>query len=177
MHSIPTIGSTPAERFLALSIAGSRKTLYITNSYFVPDRDIRALIAAAARRGVDTRILTVSAETDVKSTWYAGRARYEELLSAGVRIYEYKPVMMHAKTLTVDGQWAAVGSMNADNRSLSLNEETVLMMLDAGAAQSLEQQFMDDIRFADEIHLETFKQRGPIDRIKESACYAFWRVL
>ena len=135
------------------------------------------MIAAAARRGVDTRILTVSSETDVKSTWYAGRARYEELLSAGVRIYEYKPVMMHAKTLTVDGQWAAVGSMNADNRSLSLNEETVLMMLDAGAARTLEQQFIDDLEFASEIRLDEFSRRGAIDRFKESACYAFWRVL
>jgi cardiolipin synthase A/B len=177
LHASPSVGSTEAERFFTYSIASARTRLYITNSYFVPDRDIRALISAAARRGVDTRILTVSAETDVKSTWYAGRARYEELLSAGVRIFEYKPVMMHAKTLTVDGEWAAVGSMNADNRSLSLNEETVLMMLDAGAAKSLEQQFMDDIQFADEIHLDTFKQRGAIDRIKESACYAFWRVL
>jgi len=177
LHASPSVGSTEAERFFTYSIASARKKLYITNSYFVPDRDIRALISAAARRGVDTRILTVSGETDVKSTWYAGRARYEELLSAGVRIYEYKPVMMHAKTLMVDGQWAAVGSMNADNRSLSLNEETVLMMLDAGAAATLEQQFMDDIAFADEIHLDEFCRRGALDRIKESSCYAFWRVL
>ena len=177
LHASPSVGSTEAERFFTYSIASARKNLYITNSYFVPDRDIRALIAGAARRGVDTRILTVSAETDVKSTWFAGRARYEELLSAGVRIFEYKPVMMHAKTLTVDGEWAAVGSMNADNRSLSLNEETVLMMLDAGAARTLEQQFMNDIEFATEIRLDEFCKRGPIDRIKESACYSLWRIL
>lgn len=177
LHASPSVGSTEAERFFVYSIASARKTLYITNSYFVPDHDIRALIGDAARRGVDTRILTVSAQTDVKSTWYAGRARYEELLRAGVRIYEYKPVMMHAKTLMVDGGWAAVGSMNADNRSLSLNEETVLMMLDAGAAKTLEGQFMDDIQFADEIHLNEFSRRGPFERIKESVCYAFWRVL
>jgi len=177
LHASPSVGSTEAERFFTYSIASARKKLYITNSYFVPDRDIRALIAGAARRGVDTRILTVSSETDVKSTWYAGRARYEELLSAGVRIYEYEPVMMHAKTLTVDGHWAAVGSMNADNRSLSLNEETVLMMLDARAAKTLEQQFMDDIQFAKEIKLSEFKERGAVDRVKETLCYAFWRVL
>jgi cardiolipin synthase len=113
----------------------------------------------------------------VKSTWYAGRARYEELLRAGVRIYEYEPVMMHAKTLVVDGCWAAVGSMNADNRSLSLNEETVLMMLDSRAASTLEQQFIDDIEYAKEIRLEEFARRGPMDRIKESVCYSVWRVL
>jgi cardiolipin synthase len=177
LHASPSVGSTEAERFFAYSIASARKTLYITNSYFVPDREIRTMIANAARRGVDTRILTVSAETDVKSTWYAGRARYEELLHAGVRIYEYQPVMMHAKTLTVDGRWAAVGSMNADNRSLSLNEETVLMMLDQQAARTLERQFLDDLDFAKEIRLEEFGRRGRIERLKESLCYSIWRVL
>ena len=177
LHASPSVGSTEAERFFTYSIASARKKLYITNSYFVPDRAIRTMIADAARRGVDTRILTVSTETDVKSTWYAGRARYEELLSAGVRIFEYQPVMMHAKTLMVDGQWAALGSMNADNRSLSLNEETVLMILDADAAGTLEQQFRDDLGFAKEIELEEFRKRGRWQRIKESACYSIWRVL
>jgi cardiolipin synthase A/B len=177
LHASPSVGSTEAERFFAYSIASARKTLYIANSYFVPDRDFRAMIADAARRGVDTRLLTVSEETDVKSTWYAGRARYEELLRAGVRIFEYKPVMMHAKTLTVDGYWAAVGSMNADNRSLSLNEETVLMMLDGDAGRTLERQFLEDLEYAKEIRLEEFRRRGRWERIKESVCYAFWRVL
>ena len=177
LHASPSIGSTEAERFFTYSIASARKKLYITNSYFVPDRAIRTLIADAARRGVDTRVLTVSAETDVKSTWYAGRARYEELLSAGVRIYEYQPAMMHAKTLSADGQWAALGSMNADNRSLSFNEETVLMMLDTTAAETLERQFFDDLEFAEEIELEQFRRRGRFERFKESACYSVWRVL
>ena len=177
LHASPSVGSTEAERFFCYSIASARKKLYITNSYFVPDREVRAMITDAAKRGVDARILTVSAETDVKSTWYAGRARYEELLRAGVRIYEYTPVMMHAKTLTVDGHFSAVGSMNADNRSLSLNEETVLMMIDVNAAETLERHFMDDIEFANEIVLESFQQRSMIDRIKEIACYSMWRVL
>jgi cardiolipin synthase len=177
LHATPTIGSTEAERFFAYSIASAREKLYITNSYFVPDRDFRRMISAAARRGVDTRILTVSHEGDVKSTWYAGRARYEELLSAGVRIFEYQPVMMHAKTIAVDGIWSAVGSMNADNRSLSLNEETVLLMLDRRVTGTVEQHFLDDLQYAKEIHLEEFRQRGGWDRVKENVCYAFWRVL
>ena len=177
LHASPSVGSTEAERFFTYSIASARKKLYITNSYFVPDRAVRTMIADAARRGVDTRILTVSSETDVKSTWYAGRARYEELLRAGVRIFEYQPVMMHAKTITVDGRWAALGSMNADNRSLSLNEETVLMMLDERMAGTLEQQFLDDLGYAKEIELAEFQKRGRLERIKESACYSVWRVL
>jgi len=88
-HAAPTIGSTLAERFLALSIAGAQRRLYISNSYFVPDDDFRRMLTDAAKRGVDVRILTTSGSTDVKTTWHAGRATYEELLSSGVRVFEY----------------------------------------------------------------------------------------
>ncbi len=177
LHGSPSVGSTEAERFFALSIASARTRLWITNSYFVPDREFRRMIADAAKRGVDTRVLTAGPKTDVKSTLYAGRARYEELMRAGVRIYEYRNTMMHAKTVVVDGTWGAVGSMNADNRSLSFNEETVLLMLDAGLAETLERQFTDDMAHADEILLATFRQRGAWDRLKEHATHLVWRVL
>ncbi|HKN59416.1 MAG TPA: phospholipase D-like domain-containing protein, partial [Gemmatimonadaceae bacterium] len=130
MHSIPSTGSTPAERYLALSIAGARKTLYISNSYFVPGESFLHLLLAAAHRGVDVRVLTVSSKTDVKTTWYAGRTYYEKLLEGGVKIYEYQPTMMHSKTMVVDGMWSSIGSMNFDNRSLSFNDESVLVALD-----------------------------------------------
>ena len=126
----PSIGSTDAERFLALSISSARKTLYITNSYFVPDNDFRRMLTEAAKRGVDVRVLTAGDQTDVKTTTYASRARYEELLKGGVRIYEYQPVMVHAKTFVVDGLWSSIGTLNFDNRSLALNavaERTSMM--------------------------------------------------
>jgi cardiolipin synthase len=177
LHGSPSVGSTEAERFFALTIASARQRLWITNSYFVPDREFRRMIAGAAKRGVDTRVLTAGPKTDVKSTLYAGRARYEELMRAGVRIYEYRNTMMHAKTVVVDGVWGAVGSMNADNRSLSFNEETVLMMLDAGTGAALERHFTDDIAHADEILLAEFRQRGTWDRLKEHVTHLVWRVL
>ena len=177
MHGSATVGSSPAERFFALSIASAQERLWITNSYFVPDKDFRRMIADAARRGVDTRVLTAGEHTDVKSTLYAGRARYEELLEAGVRIYEYRNTMMHAKTVVVDGAWGAVGSMNADNRSLSFNEETVLMMLDRTVGETLERQFTEDLAHADEIDLATFRRRGAWDRLKEHVTHGVWRVL
>ncbi len=130
LHSVPTVGSTPAERFLALSISGARRTLYISNSYFVPDDDFRDLLVRAAKRGVDVRVLTAGDKSDVKTTLYAGRARYPELIEGGVRIYEYQPTMMHAKTFVVDGVWSTVGSLNFDNRSLVFNNESNLVALD-----------------------------------------------
>lgn len=177
LHGSPSVGSTEAERFLSLSIAAARERLYITNAYFVPDRDIRALIIAAAKRGVDARVLTAGPATDIKSTLHAGRARYEELLEGGVRIYEYRDTMMHAKTLVVDSVWGACGSMNADNRSLSFNDETMLLMLDEGAAGTLERHFLEDIQHATEIDLATFRKRGAWSRLRERASHLVWRVL
>jgi cardiolipin synthase len=177
LHASPTVGSTEAERFFALSVAGARQTLYITNSYFVPSRKLRRLIADAARRGVDTRILTAGDDTDVKTTLYAGRARYHQLLAAGVRIYEYRPTMMHAKTLVVDGTWVSVGSMNADNRSLTFNEEANLLALDSRLGAALDRMFFEDLQHADEVTLEKFKKRPWRRRILERAAYAGWRVL
>jgi cardiolipin synthase A/B len=177
LFTAPTSGSTPAERFLALSIAGARKTLYITNSYFVPDDDFRELLVRAAKRGVDVRVLTAGPETDVKTTWYAGRARYEELLRGGVRIYEYIPTMMHAKTMVVDTLWSTIGSMNFDNRSLAFNNESNLVMLDATIGAQLQRTFLADLPYAKEIRLEEFRQRPWTVKAMEWGASLFSRVL
>jgi len=177
MHSIPSTGSTPAERFLALSIAGAQKTLYISNSYFVPGENFMQLLLAAARRGVDVRVLTVSKNTDVKTTWYAGRTYYETLLAGGVRIYEYQPTMMHAKTMVVDGVWSEIGSMNFDNRSLAFNNESLLLALDRGVGAQLDSLFLADIKYSEEIKLDTFRKRPLTEKIIEWGAQKLRRVL
>jgi cardiolipin synthase len=177
MHTIPSTGSTPAERYLALSIAGARKTLYITNSYFVPGENFMQLLLAAAHRGVDVRVLTVSNKTDVKTTWYAGRTYYEKLLAGGVKIYEYQPTMMHAKSMVVDGMWSSIGSMNFDNRSLSFNDESVLVVLDRNVGAQMDSVFMDDLKWSKEIILEEFKKRPLSGKILEWGAQKLRRVL
>jgi cardiolipin synthase len=177
LFTSPTTGSTPAERFLALSIASARKTLWITNSYFVPDDDFRALLKAAVKRGVDVRVLTVNQNTDVKTTWYAGRYRYEELLGAGVRIFEFQPTMMHAKTIVVDGVWGAIGSMNFDNRSLAFNNESNLVTLDRAFGAQLDSTFLDDLRYSQEIKIETFRQRSAWNKVLEACAAMLERLL
>ena len=169
VYSPPLTGSTTAERLFALSIASARRRLYIANAYVVPDPDFVELLVAAARRGVDVRVLTNSAQTDVKTTWLAGRSRYETLLAAGVRIYEYRPATMHAKTFVVDGAWSAVGTMNFDNRSLACNSEVALVTLDGPVAVTLEALFLADLRFADEIKLDVFRRRPRSQRLLERA--------
>jgi len=177
MHSVPSMGSTPAERFLALSIAGARKSLYISNSYFVPGESFMQLLLAAQRRGVDVRVLTVSNKTDVKTTWYAGRTYYEKLLEGGVKIYEYQPTMMHAKTMVVDGIWSYIGSMNFDNRSLSFNDESLLVALDPGVGAQMGSIFMDDIKLSQEMKLDEFRKRPLSNKILEWCAQKLRRVL
>ena len=177
MYSIPTIGSTPAERFFALSIAGARKTLYITNSYFVPGENFLQLLLAAARKGVDVRVITVSDKTDVKTTWYAGRTYYEKLLEGGVKVYEYLPTMVHSKSMVVDGMWSYVGSMNFDNRSLSFNNESNLVVLDRRVGAQMDSIFMDDIKSSKEIKLDEFRKRPLSGKILEWGAQKLRRVL
>jgi cardiolipin synthase len=173
----PTTGSTPAERFIVLTIAGARKTLYITNSYFVPDDDFRNLLKAAARRGVDVRVLTVNEKTDVKTTWYAGRYRYEELLEGGVRIYEFQPTMIHSKTMIADGIWGTIGSMNFDNRSMAFNNESNLVFLDSTVGAQMDATFMADLAHAKEIKLDEFRRRSRWSRLLEGASATLSRLL
>jgi cardiolipin synthase len=177
LFTAPTTGSTPAERFLALSIAAAHKSLFITNSYFVPDDDFRRLLKRAVRRGVDVRVLTVGSKTDVKTTWYAGRHWYEDLLQAGVRIYEYQPAMIHSKTIVVDGLWSSVGSMNFDNRSLAFNNESNLVVLDGGVGAAMDSTFFQDLRHAREIKLDEFRRRSPWERLLEIGAVMLSRLL
>jgi cardiolipin synthase len=177
MHSIPSTGSTPSERFLALSIAGARKSLYITNSYFVPGENFMQLLLRAAKRGVDVRVLTVGDKTDVKTTWYAGRTYYEKLLEGGVKIYEYQPTMIHSKCVVVDGMWSDIGSMNFDNRSLSFNNESLLLALDRRIGAQMDSIFLDDLKWSKEIKLEEFKKRPLSGKILEWGAQKLRRVL
>ncbi|MGH7457790.1 MAG: phospholipase D-like domain-containing protein [Longimicrobiaceae bacterium] len=177
VHTAPTLGSTDAERLFALTIVGARRSLYITSAYFVPDNDFRRFLQDAAGRGVDVRVLTPGVNTDRASTWYAARAHYEELLAGGVRLYEYRPTMMHAKTVVADGVWTMVGSMNFDNRSLALNDEVMLMIHDREIGTFAEEVFRQDLEYASELELESFRRRGRWGRAKESAAVLASRVL
>ena len=177
LYTSPTLGSTAAERFFALSITGARKTLYITNSYFAPDRSFVELLAAAARRGVDVRILTAGPRTDVNIVRLAGRAWYRTLLDAGVRVYEWEPSTLHAKTCVIDGEWHTIGMMNFDNRSMALNDEATLMVLDRILGTQMDRIFIDDLRYAAEITAARFGERSWFQRIAERGANVITRLL
>jgi cardiolipin synthase len=171
--SAPSHEDHPLRLFFMLSFLSARRTLYITTPYFVPDAQTRAAAAGRARAGVDVRILLPNELTDAVPIRLAGHSYFDELLSAGVRIYEYQPAMMHNKTVVVDGQWSIVGSANMDIRSKELNQENVLGILDAGFGRQLDETFLADIGKAREIKLDDWRRRGIWPRVKERAAALF----
>jgi cardiolipin synthase len=177
LFASPTLGSTAAERFLAMSIAGARRSLYVTNAYFAPDDNFVALLADAARRGVDVRLLLAGPRTDVRLARTAGRARYARLLAAGVRIFEWQPTTLHAKTFVVDGRWSSIGTMNFDNRSLALNDEVTLMVLDPAFGAQMDAIFADDLRYSMEIDAGTFARRSWTEHVAEWGASLITRLL
>jgi cardiolipin synthase len=126
---------------------------------------------------VDVRILTAGPRTDVDVVRLAGRAWYETLLASGVRVYEWQPTTLHAKTFVVDGQWLTVGSMNFDNRSMALNDEATLMVLDRTLGDEMTRTFLEDVRHAHEITGEVFRRRSWLHRIAERGASWLTRLL
>ncbi len=152
--------------FSAITLARAR--VYITTPYFLPDRSIVVALQTAALRGVDVRLL-FPGRSNHKVVWLAGRSFYEDLLEAGVAIYEYGPGMIHAKTMVVDGGVALVGSANMDMRSFRLNFEVHTVIRDHGTARRLEGCFEADIAVSRRIDLDGFRRRPAALKVLEGA--------
>jgi len=165
--SSPASEAHPIRKIFWLSFAAATERLYLTTSYFVPDGHIRAVLIERARAGVDVRVLVPNRHTDAKPVWWASRSYYDELLSGGVRIFQFQPTFLHSKALVVDGRWSVIGSANMDVRSKELNEENVLGILDHGLGERLERVFLDDLAQSREIVLDEWRKRGLHHRLLE----------
>jgi cardiolipin synthase A/B len=163
------VGDTNVEALYFLAIASAQRTLELTAAYFVPRPAFIEALCDAAERGVDVRILVPGTHIDKGFVRTAGRATYEELISCGVRIWEYCPTMLHAKTMMVDGAWSSVGSVNFDNRSFQLHDEVTLCVQSEEFAGLLSEQFARDLEASEEIEEERWKERGLVHRASESA--------
>ena len=152
-----------------VGITSAKKFCYLSTPYFIPDTPIlRALISAAAR-GVDVRIL-VPEKSDIAIVGPAARSYYPLLIDAGVRIFEYRASMLHAKSLVVDGDWGVVGSANADIRSFRLNFELGVIISDKIFTKNLEDRFIQDFNKSKEIGFEDLYKRGLAIRFWERTC-------
>ncbi|MDB5178529.1 MAG: Cardiolipin synthase [Patescibacteria group bacterium] len=168
---------TQIEKLLDVVFAAAEHRLWITSAYFIPSPKIVEALAAAARRGVDVRVLTNGPFTDYKITLFAARATYQPLLDSGVKIYEYQHTMHHSKIITADSMWATLGSTNLDNRSLVLNDELNISVTDPGTITTLDLQFLEDLKKSHYIRSSVWPQRNWIARLPEIGSSLFWRQL
>ncbi|MEA2491164.1 MAG: cardiolipin synthase, partial [Acidobacteriota bacterium] len=118
-------------------------------------------------RGVDVRVIVPGEFTDVPFVRQASRFYYTHLLRRGIRVFEYQPTMMHAKTMVVDGAWTTIGSSNFDDRSFRLNDEVNVNIYDESIATQMEQMFFEDLARSEEITRRRWLRRPAFDRVKE----------
>ena len=167
--SSPTGGSASMQLMYLMAVTAARRSIDLANSYFVPDDLAIDALVAAARRGVRVRILVPGPEIDTELVRRASRARWGELLAAGVQIAEYQPTMYHCKVLVVDGLLVSVGSTNFDNRSFRINDEANLNVLHEGFARQQVAIFEADLRRARSITLPQWKRRPWLEKAAEQA--------
>ncbi len=127
----------------------------------------------AVRRGVDVRLLLPGPHNDQPLTQSAGRTAYGRMLAGGVKIFEYQPTMIHAKTMVADGLFAMLGSSNLDARSSEINEEIDVVVYDAGFGRKMEEVFEKDLAQSREYTLEEFKKRSVWERVTEYLAIPF----
>ena len=145
---------------LAALLGGARKHLWITTPYFAPPTRAIRLLMAAARCGVDVRLMLPGPRTDVPLARHAAHGAYSKLLASGVRIFEYQAATLHAKTMVVDGYASVIGSSNLDFRSLWLNAECNLLIFDMAYGQALAETFAADAAASVEITRANWQTRS-----------------
>ena len=166
IRSSPAGGSFAMYTTFLLAMSSARRSLYITNPYFLPEEKMLETLTGAAGKGARVVVL-VPGVIDHNIVRRASRTEFGRLLKAGVEIYEYQAAMLHAKTMIVDGVWATVGSTNLDRRSFALNEELNLVMYNAEMARRLEQSFQEDLTFSKRVTYEEWRRRGVVTRVLE----------
>jgi cardiolipin synthase len=149
-----------------LAIAGARRSIYLTNPYFLPDDRLEEALLAAAARGVRVVALTPG-KIDHNVVRAASRRGFGRLLQGGIEIFEYQAALLHAKTMVVDGVWATVGSTNFDNRSFVLNDELNVALYDRAAVERLASAFEADLAHSRRVTYEAWQNRGLKTKVLE----------
>ncbi|MCG8434857.1 MAG: phospholipase D-like domain-containing protein, partial [Gammaproteobacteria bacterium] len=162
-------------RVFAYRFRRAHKRIYLTTPYFMPDSRTQHELMLAARRGVDVKLLLPGKKSDRWLTRYAARAAYRRLLDAGVQIFEYLPRMLHAKTVTIDGNWATIGTANMDYRSFFVNFELNLVTRNKALCEHLEHDFANDLRDSAAIDSARWGMRNRLARLIERFAWSIRR--
>jgi len=148
---------------LLMRLLRARKRIWITNAYFVPDGSLLRVLSVVAREGIDVRIL-VPGFSDVVFIPWVTSAFHFGLLSAGVKIFEYRGSVLHAKTMVID-DWGLIGSSNLNHRSLLHDLEADIVVTDDGALNAMSEQFVADLGRSVEVTLQNWRQRPFLERL------------
>lgn len=178
---VRAIGSSPDESVsqmyvtLLSAIASARTSVHLTNAYFVPDPQLLTALEAAARRGVDVTLILPS-QSDSSLALEAGHSHYEDLLEAGVKIFERRGVILHCKTALIDGVWATVGSTNLDWRSFLHNQELNAVVLGQDFGRQVQAMFDKDLAASEAITIDQWAHRSLEERVKErlARVWEYW---
>lgn len=179
---VRAIGSSPEDTYNQmyvnlLSAFNSAETqLWITNAYFVPDPQMLEALKDAVSRGVDVRLL-LPGKSDSELVYYASRSYYNELLEAGVKIYERNDALLHAKTALIDGVWSTIGSTNLDWRSFVNNYEINAVILGQDFGDKMKRLFEKDLESSHLLTHAQWKKRSLYARLKERSARLWARFL
>ncbi len=165
--SSPALGAGTVGTMYLAAVQCAKRELLIANPYFIPDPRVIDMLAAARRRGVAVKLMLAGEHIDAWWARHSGVRLYGRLLEAGVEIYEFRPTMLHQKTMLVDGVWATIGTANFDNRSFAMNEETNLCFHDRSIAEELRAIFTADLKRCDRIDFAVWRRRGLWQQIQE----------
>ncbi|MFZ3128438.1 MAG: cardiolipin synthase [Rhodoferax sp.] len=158
-----------------LAIGSAQTSVHITTAYFVPDVRILGALGAAARRGVDVKII-LPGVLESGLVFYAGNSFYSQMLESGIRVFQLQVAVLHAKTAVIDGIWSTVGSTNIDTRSFLHNHEINVVVMDNEFGLAMERAFEEDLRLSTEVTPGQWAQRPLTDRLKEWTArrFAYW---
>ncbi len=176
VHSGPDSEYKAIRETYFAAILNARKRVWIASPYFVPDAGIRDAMMLAARVGVDVRFLGLF-RPDKWLPYLAARFYWDDVIAAGVKVYQYTPGMMHSKYVLIDGEWASVGSANLDNRSLLLNYEANCQLFDEQLVAELEREFLNDLSVSVRIDPAVYASRPFFSQVAENGCRLFSPIL
>jgi cardiolipin synthase A/B len=175
VKSSPSDRATVSRVVFQMLIEGAVSSIDISTPYFLPDRAMRKALVRAAQRGVHVRIIVPGRHTDQHLVRLASRRMFKELLSGGVRIYEYRPSMTHVKALMVDNAWAIIGTTNVDNRSFEHNDEVNVAFREADVTARLRRDFEADLAASDEVTLDGWCRRPFLEKLVGPVCWILER--
>jgi cardiolipin synthase A/B len=168
LDSRPGRGAREVSAALSAIAGAARRRLWMTTAYFAPRTRVCEILGRVAARGVDVRLL-LPGRSDVRLARHAGHGFFARLLARGVRVFEYQPAILHAKTLVADGSVSVIGSSNLDFRSFERNAECNFAIFDAGIGARMESQFEEDLANAVEIEIRGWRRRGWWHRAGDAA--------